>query len=454
MTGMIRKMFLFFITVVTVFADDQQPPTRHAGHDFKMGTEKVPTPVKSVDHGRRRSTRGESVLEALRTGAAGLRLEMEKLFREGRTREIVSVKVDRPEHNPAFEVDAAEAGRAMEAAQEAVYVQQLEEDKKIPPTASTAKAPETQPPVKMTRLADGTWAEAPKFPLDYEPTDNGQAPAGARADAEAARHDLEELSKKIGQEALPKGTPPKDSKPAPEPPSPSKGAEAKETLTSAPKEPELEVTPTTATSLSPPKEPARRAKSVTTPAPPAAASETGAAAGEASENLEAVLKEARMATESAHAMEREAERVRHDAEKAQVDARMLMMQADKERTLQEKAIESMASASAEHLGQQQEHFVEEVMAKAEKAVEERLSKERLEESERLLGEAEKKLAAAERVRLVTRSEREAAQSATKKAEQAGAPTLSQRSLSWMLIIAGGFAIVILVRSSTLREKKW
>jgi hypothetical protein len=133
---------------------------------------------------------------------------------------------------------------------------------------------------------------------------------------------------------------------------------------------------------------------------------------------------------------------------------MLMMQADKERTLQEKAIESMASASAEHLGQQQEHFVEEVMAKAEKAVEERLSKERLEESERLLGEAEKKLAAAERVRLVTRSEREAAQSATKKAEQAGAPTLSQRSLSWMLIIAGGFAIVILVRSSTLREKKW
>ena len=24
-----------------VFADDQQPPTRHAGHDFKMGTEKA-----------------------------------------------------------------------------------------------------------------------------------------------------------------------------------------------------------------------------------------------------------------------------------------------------------------------------------------------------------------------------------------------------------------------------
>ena len=65
------------------------------------------------------------------------------------------------------------------------------------------------------------------------------------------------MSKKIGQEALPKGTPPKDSKPASEPPSPSKGAEAKETLTSAPKEPELEVTPTTATSLSPPKEPVR-----------------------------------------------------------------------------------------------------------------------------------------------------------------------------------------------------
>ena len=84
----------------------------------------------------------------------------------------------------------------------------------------------------MTRLADGTWAEAlplfpppfpcallegsfessssclhadrekkdqhlhppqlvyrqaPKFPLDYEPTDNGQAPAGARADAEVAQ---------------------------------------------------------------------------------------------------------------------------------------------------------------------------------------------------------------------------------------------------------------------------
>ena len=31
------------------------------------------------------------------------------------------------------------------------------------------------------------YRQAPKFPLDYEPTDNGQAPAGARADAEVAQ---------------------------------------------------------------------------------------------------------------------------------------------------------------------------------------------------------------------------------------------------------------------------